>query len=216
MPSQISNAEIISFLKKNYRGGGLIDGLKIKYRSLICPFTDLIALVNPGEKVGDVGCGSGQFLLLLKNFAHPSKVFGIEVSDRLISNANELFSQMDPGSYHFEVFDGNHFPAAIAEMDVLFLVDVIHHVPPENLPGFITGLCSKMKPGAKLVLKDIDKASPLVYFNKLHDMIFAGETGNEISKEAASLLLKKNGLQIIEESKKTMYVYPHYTIVAKK
>ena len=29
-------------------------------------------------------------------------------------------------------------------------------------------------------IKDINKSSPLVYFNKLHDIIFAGEIGNEM------------------------------------
>ncbi len=216
MAEALSNEEIISFLKENYQSTGFTDGLKIKYRSLICPFTDLIPLVEPGQLVGDVGCGSGQFLLLVNRFAQPAKVFGIEVSQQLIDNANRLFHKMPPNKYGFEVFDGIHFPDTLSVMDIIFLVDVLHHIPKKKLEAFMANLVAVMKPGARLILKDIDRSSPLVYFNKLHDIIFAGEIGNEISKDDASLLLRKNGLDIIEESKRTMYVYPHYTIIAKK
>jgi 2-polyprenyl-3-methyl-5-hydroxy-6-metoxy-1,4-benzoquinol methylase len=101
-------------------------------------------------------------------------------------------------------------------MDVLFLIDVLHHVPKKNQEVFLKDLANIMKPGARLVLKDIDASSPLVYCNKIHDLIFAREIGNEMSMESAKNLLVANGLNIIEQSKRTMYVYPHYTLVAQK
>jgi SAM-dependent methyltransferase len=172
--------------------------------------------VKPGEKAGDVGCGSGQFLLLLTEFAQPSYLYGIEISKKLIDNAQNLFSSFPKEKYAFEQYDGIHFPKALAEMDVLFLIDVLHHVPKNNQEAFLKDLANIMKPGARLVLKDINAASPLVYCNKLHDLIFAREIGNEMSMESAKNLLVANGLNIIEQSKRTMYVYPHYTLVAQK
>ncbi len=216
MQTELSNPAIIRFLKKSFKGAGFLDSLKIKYRSLICPFISLIQKVKPGEKAGDVGCGSGQFLLLLSEFAQPSYLYGIEISKKLIGNAFKLFSTRPRGSYNFEEYDGSNFPAELAEMDIIFLIDVLHHVPKKNQEDFIRNLSIILKPGARLVLKDINAASPLLYFNKLHDMIFAGEIGNEMSMETATNLLIKNGLDIIEQEKRTMYVYPHYTIVAKK
>ena len=82
--------------------------------------------------------------------------------------------------------------------------------------NFIKNLTISMKPGSTLILKDMNRASGLVYFNKLHDMIFAGEIGNEISLTKAANLLEANGLSIIKQEKRNMYVYPHYSIVAKK
>ncbi|MES1226462.1 MAG: class I SAM-dependent methyltransferase, partial [Bacteroidota bacterium] len=181
MQEALSNSAIINFLKEKYQSTGFIDSLKIKYRSLICPFISLIEMVKPGEKAGDVGCGSGQFLLLLSRFAQPSYLFGIEITQRLIDNANKLFSPLPSGSYGFSTYDGVHFPEKLNEMDIIFLIDVLHHVPKNNQENFIKDLAKTLKPGARLVLKDINAASPLVYANKLHDIIFAGEIGNEIS-----------------------------------
>ena len=216
MQTELTNTDIIRFLKTKTSGAGFIDSLKIKYRSLICPFISLLKMVKPGEKVGDVGCGSGQFLLLVNEFAKPSYLYGIEINNILIENANELFSTFHQSSYNFEEYDGSIFPPKMAEMDVIFLIDVYHHVPKQGRQEFIQNLVKKMKPGCRLIFKDVDASSPLVYVNKLHDLIFAQEIGNEISFEKAKSLLIDNGLQIIEQEKRTTYVYPHYTIVAKK
>jgi SAM-dependent methyltransferase len=216
MQTELTNRAIIRFLKKTYKGAGFIDSLKIKYRSLICPFISLIKKVQPGEKVGDVGCGSGQFLLLLSEFAQPFYLYGIEISKKLINNAQNLFSNLPGHNYYFSEYDGKNFPAELGDMDTIFLIDVLHHVPKKRQEDFIKTLALTMKPGARLILKDINARSPLVYFNKLHDFIFAREIGNEISIASAIQLLKVNGLTIIEQEKRVMYVYPHYTIVAKK
>ena len=216
MSQTLTNAKLIEFLKENYEATGFIDGLKIKYRSLICPFIELIEKINPGDKVGDVGCGSGQFLLLASEFAKPQSVYGIEISQRLIDNANSLFRKRNTIAHEFAVYDGIQFPEGIGEMDLIFLIDVLHHVGSKNRELFIKNLVERMKPGAKLVLKDINRASGFVYFTKLHDFIFAGEIGSEISLNAARQLLERNGLQILEQTKRRMYVYPHYCIVAKK
>ena len=216
MVTELKNKKIIDFLRSNYKATGFLDSLKIKYRSLICPFVSLIKLVNDNDKVGDIGCGSGQFLLLVNEFARPSFLYGIEINQRLVDNAKNLFSRLPNKNFNFSKFNGKNFPAELGDLDIIFLVDVLHHVPKKNQENFIIDLISAMKQGAKLILKDINANSPLVYFNKLHDLIFAQEIGNEMSIDNAILLLKRNGLKIIEQEKRTMYVYPHYTIVAQK
>ncbi len=73
-----------------------------------------------------------------------------------------------------------------------------------------------MKQNARLILKDINASSGWVICNKVHDLLFAGEIGHELPFEKAKHLLEQNKLDISQFSKKRMYVYPHYTIVAKK
>lgn len=215
--SKLHNREIIAFLKETKFSAGLFDTLKIKYRTYICPFIDLIEKVRPGDRVADIGCGSGQFLLLVSRFgARPESLFGIEITERLIDNAKALFSNHTSIKTTFQTFDGIHFPRELSEMDILFLIDVVHHVPVQQQESFIANLCALMKPGARLVFKDINASSPLVYCNKMHDLIFAGEVGHELKMEKARTLLEANGMEIIEQKKQRMYVYPHYTLVAQK
>lgn len=217
MSRELQNKDIVEFLSKTEFSAGLFDTLKIRYRTYICPFINLIGKIKPGDKVADVGCGSGQFLLLVSRFAdRPESLFGIEITERLIHNAKELFATQNQVPARFETFDGSHFPDELREMDVIFLIDVLHHVPLKHQQSFIKNLTEMMKPGARLILKDINASSPLVLFNKIHDLIFAGEIGNEMKMRNAIELLEKNGMVINEEEKRRMYVYPHYTIVAQK
>jgi 2-polyprenyl-3-methyl-5-hydroxy-6-metoxy-1,4-benzoquinol methylase len=213
---KVTNQELLHYLKSLDFSSGFIDKLKVYYRPLVCPFADLINLIQEGDKVGDIGCGSGQFCLLLAEFAKPFSVFGIEISNRLVDNARQLFKKYSKVPYRFECFDGSHFPDEIKELDTVFLNDVLHHVPAKMQEQFLISLISKMKKDAKLIVKDIDASSMLVYCNKMHDLVFAGEIGNELPFNKTKSLLEAAGTTILESAKKRMYVYPHYTIIAKK
>lgn len=216
MEKTLSNKELLKYLKKTNFSAGFMDRLKVAYRPLVCPFIDLIGLVKPGDRVGDIGCGSGQFCLLLAEFAKPSYMFGIEINDHLVNNAKSLFAKHSNVPFEFEKFDGVHFPDKINSLDIIFLNDVLHHVPKPNQRQFMKDLIAKMKPGARLIVKDINGGSVLVYFNKMHDLVFAGEIGNELPYKKTQTWLTEDKMEIIDFKKKRMYVYPHYTIVAKK
>jgi hypothetical protein len=61
MACELKNKDLLKFLKNKYIHAGFLDRLKLHYRPLICPYISLINMVKPGFKVGDIGCGSGQF-----------------------------------------------------------------------------------------------------------------------------------------------------------
>ncbi len=212
----VSTKSLLNYLKTLDFESGFFDRLKVYYRPLVCPFAELITLAGSGARIGDVGCGSGQFCLLLSAFANPASVYGIEINDHLVNNAYQLFRKHSTTPHSFEPFDGITFPEKLREMDIVFLNDVLHHVPAANQELFLKNLSQTLKPGARLIVKDINASSIFVYFNKLHDLIFAGEIGNELPLEKTKSLLEQNNMQINSVEKKRMYVYPHYTIVAQK
>ncbi len=216
MPSELTNRDLLRFLKNKQIQTGFLDGLKLHYRPLICPYISLINMIKPGSRVGDIGCGSGQFFLLLSEFTNPSFLFGIEINDKLIVNATKLLDGFSREKFKLEVYDGIHFPAEMGEMDIIFLIDVLHHIEQKNQTPFLQRIAELMKPGSTLVIKDIDAANPLVIFNKLHDLVISKEIGHELKCDETIRLLKQNHLEIVDCQKTTTYVYPHYTVVAKK
>jgi SAM-dependent methyltransferase len=216
MPSELTNRDLLKFLKNKQIRTGFLDGLKLHYRPLICPYISLINMIKPGSRVGDIGCGSGQFFLLLSEFTKPSFLFGIEINDKLIANAAKLLDGFSREKFKLEVYDGIHFPPEMGEMDIIFLIDVLHHVEQKNQTLFLQRIAELMKPGSTLVIKDIDAANPLVIFNKLHDLVISKEIGHELKCDETIRLLKQNHLEIVDCQKTTTYVYPHYTVVAKK
>jgi cyclopropane fatty-acyl-phospholipid synthase-like methyltransferase len=197
-----------------------IDRYKIIYRPYITPFVDLLNLIPTESKIFDIGCGNGALLNLIYQTKNPQKIGGVEISKKLVDNANELLSKVVSRKLEFDQkvhirqYDGINLEN-LEEYDYILLVDVIHHIPKQHLKNFFALLEQRMRRNATLILKDIDAGkSILVQFNKLHDLIVSGEIGNEISIEKAKENLLQAGFDIKSVTYKRMLWYPHYTIIA--
>lgn len=216
---RIGNAELVAFLKSTTADTGFVDALKIQYRPYICPFNDLLSQLSDmgAVRVYDIGCGSGQFALLTAQFTSAAKIKGIEIEERLIHNARQIFARYDfRADVDFEKYSGDVLPDDIGNYDVVFLIDVLHHVPKDLQRFFIAQLYARMRNGARLIIKDIDAGSPLVYFNKLHDFLFASEIGNEWNASKLRSVCQELGFKVESLTKKRLYVYPHFTLTLQK
>ncbi|MBO9700725.1 MAG: class I SAM-dependent methyltransferase [Sporocytophaga sp.] len=211
-----SNKELSQKLKANLPQTNFIDTLKIAYRPYICPFDELLMLIEKEKKVFDIGCGSGMFLTLVAEYNAPAKIGGIEIAEGLVKNAIDLLKPYNV-PFFLSKFDGINLPEEIREYDYIFLIDVFHHVPKENQKEFVRRIYDIMKPGAKLIFKDIDASQKiLVLFNKLHDLVLSKEIGNEIGAAEAQNLLERNGLKIQSSKYIRTLWYPHYLIICEK
>ena len=207
----------IAYLSDKTRDESFIDRLKIKFRPLIFPIELLLEQIKESDTIFDIGCGSGQFSLLAVHFKKVKNVFGIEIKNDLVVNANNLFKKHTSNvDYKFIQYNGNTLPKEISISNKIFLNDVLHHIPQENQIDFLTEIYNEMDAEATFILKDINAESPLVYFNKLHDIIFAGEIGKELKFNEALKVLKEIGFEIIDTDRRNIAVYPHYTIICKK
>lgn len=212
----MKNSEIIKFLSSKSSNTSFVNKLKIRYRPVICPFPVLLAEIGDNNNVFDIGCGSGQFCALVAEFTGAQRIMGVEIMEELVKNAIDVNAEVKTKAMHFMKFDGKILPNEMRDYDVIFMIDVFHHIPKESQFAFMQEVFSKMASGAKLVFKDINAASPLVVFNKLHDLVFSQEIGNEISAKKAAEILVKIGFEIATTSEKTTFVYPHYQITCIK
>ena len=213
----MDNRTLVKFLKSNQVETGLIDHLKMVYRPLICPFDELLRLVKNDSRVFDIGCGSGQFCLLIAEFTHAQAIYGIEINSRLVKNAKNLLKKYSQKrGIGFEEYDGVHFPDKMAAYNTIFLIDVLHHLPKIQHLRFLKNLYEKMAPKSRLIFKDIDAASPLVYANKLHDLFFSQQIGQEIKMSEAQKILKRIGFRILSISQERRLYCSHYTLVLVK
>lgn len=97
------------------------------------------------------------------------------------------------------------------------MIDVLHHIPKKNQVDFLKQLVGKMKVGSEFILKDIRKESILSYWNKIHDLLLAGEIGNEMnSLKLKSFFEKDISLSVVSYTKRRMLLYPHFTIILRK
>ena len=213
----ISNKEIISYLSSKETKAGFVDKLKIRYRPLICPFDRLLSYAANKNSAFDIGCGSGQFASLLAKFTSIKSIEGVEISQKLVTNANELSKEFEnKKSLSFSIFDGKNLPESVSKAEIVYLIDVIHHVPKLQQFDFLKEIFNKMNKDAVLIFKDINASSLFVPVNKAHDLIFAGEIGNELGFKKAESWVKQIGFEIVEGFTQQVFLYPHYFLICKK
>ena len=211
----VSNRALADLLRTNVPAAGLIDRLKIRFRPYICPFNLLLPYIRDGSGYFDIGCGSGMFLRILAEYKNPSMLGGVEICERLLENATHVLqSCRAPVTLH--LYDGFDLPDAIADYDYLFLFDVMHHMARERQFPFLERLFARMRPGQQLLVKDIDADSPLVYWNKLHDLVLSRQLGNERSAIVVRDSLEGIGFRVQLCFAKRVLLYPHYAFLCTK
>ena len=212
-----TNSDIVTFLSSTTANATFLQKLKIKYRPFVCPFDELLSYAGSKDKVYDIGCGSGQFAALVANFTDAKTIKGIEIDKHLVRNAKQINKRFaKEKTIDFAHFSGSKIPDDIRKYNLIYMIDVYHHIPVAIREDFMQQVYKKMKPGARLMFKDINAASPFIPFNKVHDLVFAQEMPHEISFYKAIQLLTGTGFKVLEARKKQVFVYPHYFILVEK
>ena len=185
---------------------------------MICPFDPILNAIPGRSAVFDIGCGSGFLLGLIAERKSPRSLAGAEIDQKLVDAArNYLRNKTSSIPISVNLFDGVTLPDEIGNADIVTLVDVLHHVPPDQQDTFLHTVYQRMQPGAVFILKDIDAGKGLLCLaNKFHDFIVTGSPGNELPKDKTKVILESAGFQILSAGEERKLWYPHYWFICRK
>ena len=160
----------------------------------------------------DIGCGSGLWLYLLSRSEIISAGTGIDTNQNKIRIANSIKSKKDDLEFIVvkpdEPFPGNRF-------DCVSLIDVLHHIPPDNQRAFIKKV-TKLNTDL-IIFKDIDPNAKIKSFmNSVHDLIVARQLPGYRNIDAVIEWLTNDGFEIIKSTRCDMLWYSHHYIIAKR
>ena len=113
-----------------------------------------LAKVKPGDKVLDVGCGTGSLTLTAKTFAGKNgAVYGIDASPEMIDVAKKKAKQAGVDViFNVELIEKLPFPDATFDVVVSRLV--IHHLPDDLKRQGFAEIFRVLKPGGHLLVAD--------------------------------------------------------------
>ena len=207
MEKKLQSKEIVSKLREAY-------GIKKFFtwaRPWICPFDKFIFQVPKNQSIFDVGCGNGAFLFLLATFREPKKLYGVDVSENNLSIVKNIF----PNTKYNKVNNISDWPKE--NFNVITVIDVLHHIKPEEQHEFINKILNKIKPGGTLIIKDMStKPWYFAIMNTIHDLIFANQLIHYFPFNELIQIIKKNGFEIKEINSKILLWYSHEWVVAIK
>jgi 2-polyprenyl-3-methyl-5-hydroxy-6-metoxy-1,4-benzoquinol methylase len=110
---------------------------------------------------------------------------------------------------------GDAWPAG--PFDVVSLVDVLHHIPPEHQRAVVEQSFAHVRPGGVLIYKDMGQR-PLIsaLWNRAHDLILARQWIHYRAIAEVKGWLETDNAEIIKTDARSMGPYAHELIVARR
>jgi cyclopropane fatty-acyl-phospholipid synthase-like methyltransferase len=181
-------------------------------------FLDEIGQYLPDEGlVLDVGCGFGLFSLYYAQLLPAARFRGLDLDARRIAIAGEAARRLGLRNVAYEVGDARTYRAD-AEYAGAYMLDIVHHVQPETVEPLLFELHEALRPGAVLVVKDVDTQPAYKrWFTHALDLLMS-PAGVIHYWPAAELqaLLEQIGFQVSRHLMVDFLPYPHVLFVCRK
>jgi 2-polyprenyl-3-methyl-5-hydroxy-6-metoxy-1,4-benzoquinol methylase len=213
----VTDESIATAIGQMYRSAGLAQRLLARGRPFICPFRELTDLVPTKATVLDIGCGSGLFLNLLAYHNRITSAIGIDAAAAPIRVANQALQSMhEAARVRFE-----HRPveAGLPDglVDVVSLIDVMHHIHPDHQRSAIVEAASRVSAGGLLLYKDM-VSRPLwrASANRLHDLLLAQQWIHYVSTDDIKSWMLACNFTLERESSINMWWYGHEMLVFRR
>lgn len=121
-----------------------------------------LAQIRTGDRVLDVGCGTGSLLLLAAERVGPAGALcGVEPSAEMAAHARR---KANAQNVRMEIVEGSaeHLPHPDAMFDAVFCTLALHHLPESIRETAIREMRRVLRPGGRVVLAEIQRPTSWV------------------------------------------------------
>jgi SAM-dependent methyltransferase len=165
----------------------------------------------------DIGCGFGLFSLYYAATAPARFVRGVDLSARRIAMARRAASRLALDNVAYEEGDARTFKAD-GEVADAYMLDIVHHVPPETVAPLLRRLHASLAPGGVLIVKDVDThPAPKRWFTWALDKLMAPTAPVRYwSGDDLAAALRAAGYEVRRHAMLDFLPYPHVIYIATR
>jgi 2-polyprenyl-3-methyl-5-hydroxy-6-metoxy-1,4-benzoquinol methylase len=128
---------------------------RVRFSILHQEILDQIGQYFPAKaRILDLGCGFGLFSLYYALTGPGRELVGVDRDASRIAMANTCARALGVSNVRYVAQDALGFRGK-ESFDAIYMLDLIHHLPREEVRPFLAELRSVLRPGGLLVLKDV-------------------------------------------------------------
>jgi len=142
-----------------------------------------LAQIKPGEKVLDVGCGTGDLTLEAKKLAGlTGEVYGIDASPSMIKQAQQKSARtVIDVNFQIGLVEKIDFPEN--QFDVVLSSLMMHHLPDDLKRAGLAEIYRVLKPGGRLLIVDMQSTNSGSLGQRLADFMIQIHGGHTAMQE---------------------------------
>lgn len=218
-PARRSQRELLLNIIQAYKPWLVRAYCRVRFTIIRQDFLNEIGQYLPEEgKILDIGCGFGLFGLYFAGTGPKRRLFAYDLSAKRIAMARLAARTAEIPNARFEHGDAVKL-ALDDEYDAIYALDLIHHLPADKVPAFLSELHRALRPGGVLLIKDVDRR-PFYkrWFTLWLDRLMVGlrEPIRYWSREELRAMLRDAGFRVHSHTMRDVLPYPHILHICRK
>lgn len=171
---------------------------------------ELLQFMPREGRVLEVGCGFGLFALYFASMHEQLHISGIDLNAQRIALAQQAAQTLGRQNVYFQHGDARTLRLE-ETYDAIYMLDILHHLPPAEVPRLLAEVKSHLKPGGVLLVKDVDTRPfhKLAFTWALDVLMTGGELPHYLPSEQLVGLLRQTGFQVFTHDMVDLLPYPH-------
>lgn len=189
----------------------------IRFTILRQPFLEEIGQYLPREgRILDLGSGFGLFSLYYAALEPGRRITGIDLSPNRVERARKSAGKLGLSNVEYDAANVLEWKPE-EDFDAVYLLDVIHHLPAAEVPGFLEKIRSLIVPGGMLVIKEVaDRPRYKMLFTLVLDRLMVGmEPIRYWPPDELMELLTRLGFRVFRHRMTDILPYPHILYIAR-
>jgi 2-polyprenyl-3-methyl-5-hydroxy-6-metoxy-1,4-benzoquinol methylase len=213
--SSLTTLHLVRLLKTASASLQGLSRLKTHYRPYICPLNWILAQIPSNASLLDTSCVTGSLLYLTQQLRHVTIADGYDIVESVVQDATVFQKVSETIQIHYRPPDAP-LPD-LSAYTTITMIDVLHHIPPNQQDAFLYELIDRMPPGSRLIVKDIEASQYLgAWSNQIHDLLLARQWVHPRRAVDIAQQLRNAGAAITPPMLLWTLWYPHFLLVAEK